>query len=56
MKGQFVIVNLLTMDFMKDDDGIIKYYESESEAIWVCGMYEFENVWVMQLIHNHIEN
>ena len=25
------------------------------KACTVCGMYEFENVWVMKLMYNHIE-
>jgi hypothetical protein len=43
------------MDFMKDVDGNIKYYDTEDEACLICGIYEFENVWVMKLIYNHIE-
>lgn len=56
MKGQYVIINLIDMDFMKDEKtGKISYYDTEDEACTVCGMYEFPNVWVMKLIHNHIE-
>jgi hypothetical protein len=55
MKGQYVIIDLRNMDFMKED-GKIVYYNTEEEACDVCGMYEFENAWVMKLIYNHIEN
>jgi hypothetical protein len=44
------------MDFMKDKDGIIKYYDTEEEAGIVCGVYEHENAWVLKLIYNHIED
>lgn len=54
MIGQYVIIDLRNMDFMKDEKGIV-YYNSEEEACNVCGMYEFENAWVMKLIYNHIE-
>ena len=55
MKGQYVIINLLNMDFMKNKEGKINYYDTEEEAFIVCGMYELENAWVMKLIYNHIE-
>lgn len=55
MKGQYVIINLQTMDFMKDLDGNISYYNSTDEALNVCGIYEFENVWILKLIHNYLE-
>ena len=43
------------MDFMKDEQDAIVYYNSLDEAVTTCGMYEFENAWVMQLIQNHTE-
>lgn len=54
MKGQFVIIDLRTMDFMKNEGKII-YYDTFDEACSVCSMCEFENAWVMQLMYNHIE-
>ena len=56
MKGQFVIIDLRNMDFMKDEEGKISYYDTMDEACATCGMYEFENAWVMQLMYNHIED
>ena len=55
MKGQYVIISLIDMDFMKNKEGKINYYDTEEEAFIVCGMYELENAWVMKLIYNHIE-
>ena len=55
MEGKYVIIDLRTMDFMKDQDGIIKYYDTEEEAGIVCGVYEHENAWILKLIYNHIE-
>jgi len=43
------------MDFMKNEKGEINYYDTKEEAFSVCGIYEFENAWVMELIYNHIE-
>ena len=55
-KDQYVIFDLKKRDFMKDVNGEIEYYDSEEEAKLICGLYEFENVWVLKLIYNHIEN
>ena len=56
MKGQFIIIDLRTMDFMKDNEGRIKFYNTLDDALLICGMYEFQNAWVMKLIYNHIES
>ena len=55
MKGQFVIIDLRNMDFMKDLQGKIVFYDTYEDACDICGIFEFENVWVMQLMYNHIE-
>jgi hypothetical protein len=55
MKGQFVIIDLRNMDFMKDENGKIVFYDSYDDACDTCGIYEFENAWVMELKYNHIE-
>jgi uncharacterized protein YacL (UPF0231 family) len=55
MEGKYVIIDLRNMDLMKNKEGKINYYDTEEEACTICGMYEFENVWVMKLIHNHVE-
>jgi hypothetical protein len=43
MENKYVIIDLRSMDFMKDKEGKINYYDTEIEACEVCGMYEFEN-------------
>ena len=55
MKGKYVIIDLRNMNFMKNEKGEINYYDTLEEASVTCGMYEFENVWVMKLMYNHIE-
>jgi hypothetical protein len=55
MKDQYVIIDLRNMDFMKGYEGEIIYYETEDQAILACGIYEFENAWVMKLIYNYID-
>ena len=55
MEGKYVIIDLRTMDFMKDEHDIIKYYDTEEEAGLTCGIHEFENAWIMKLVYNHIE-
>lgn len=54
-RGKYVIIDLRNMDFMKNEKNEINYYDTREEAAIVCGMYEFENVWVCKLIYNHIE-
>lgn len=56
MEGQYVIIDLRNMDFMKDLEGKIEYYDTEEEAREICGIYEIENAWIMKLIYNHIES
>ena len=55
MEEQYVIIDLRNMDFMKDQSGNIKYYNTEEQAGIACSIYELENAWVMKLIYNHKE-
>ena len=55
IQAQYVIIDLRDMGFFKDKYGKIIYFDTEEDACSTCGMYEFENVWVMKLIYNHIE-
>ena len=55
MKDKYVIVDLRDMDFMKDNNGEIIYYDTEDKACSTCGIYEVEDAWVMKLIYNHKE-
>lgn len=54
-KDKYVIIDLRTMDFMKDKEGVIEYYDTMEDACNTCGIYEFEDAWVMKLMYNHIE-
>jgi hypothetical protein len=56
MKNKYVIIDLRNMDFMKNKEGNINYYDTEEEASLVCGVYELENAWVMLLLYNHFGN
>ncbi len=51
MKDQYIIIDPRNIDFMKDKDGKINYYDTEEDACLTCGMYEFENALVMKLIY-----
>jgi len=55
MKDKYAIIDLKTMDFMKNEEGFINLYDTTEEASTVCGMYEFDDVWVVKLIYNHRE-
>ena len=56
MENKYVIIDLRNMDYMKDKEGKICVYDTLDEAGDVCGMYEFEDAWICQLIFNHKEN
>ena len=55
-KNKFVIIDLKNMDYMKNEDGYINFYDTMDDACETCGMYEFEDVWVMRLMYNHKES
>ena len=55
MKDKYVIIDLRNMDYMKNEEGKINYYDTLEDACLTCGMYEFEDAWVCKLIFNHIE-
>jgi len=54
--GKFVIVkDLQFSDYMKDDNGKIKIYDTFLEAAETCGIYEFEDVLILEISYNHVE-
>lgn len=57
-KGQFVIIDLRNMDYMKTDidSGEIEVYDDLDEACTVCGFVETEDAWVCELKYNHRES
>lgn len=55
--NKYIIVkDIYFSDFMKDEDGKIKTYNTRKEALETCGMYEFEDVLVLKIEANYIEN
>lgn len=56
MENKYVIIDFRNMDYMKDKEGKICMYDTIDEAGDVCGIYEFEDAWICQLIFNHKEN
>ena len=56
MKGKYLIIDLDTAQVMKDVNGVTRIYDSMEEASLVCGMYEFEDVWICKLEYNYKDN
>lgn len=55
--GKFVIVkDLQFSDFMKNEKGEINVYDTYNQAMFVCGMYELEDVLVMEIKYNYVES
>ena len=52
---KYIIVDIISKEFFKDADGNVKIFEDYDDALLHCGIYEFENAWVCELKHNHIE-
>ena len=55
LKGNYVEIGIKGSGGYEGATAEINYYDTEEEACDVCGMYEFENAWVMKLIYNHIK-
>lgn len=41
-EGKFVVIDLETMTFFKNEEGKLKYFDTEEEACNTCGMYELD--------------
>ena len=55
--GKFVIVkDLQFSDFMKNEKEEINVYDTYDQAMLVCGIYEFEDVLVMEIKYNYVES
>jgi tRNA (Thr-GGU) A37 N-methylase len=52
---KYIIVDIISKEFFKDADGNVKIFEDYDDALSHCGIYEFENAWICELKHNHIE-
>jgi len=55
MKGKYVIIDLRDMGYFKENGKDIVYFDTLDAAAETCGMYEFENVWIMKLEYNYID-
>ena len=53
---EYIIVDIISKEFFKDVDGNVKIFYNYDDALSHCGIYEFENAWVCELKHNHIED
>ena len=56
MTDQYIIVDIINKEFFKDVDGNVKVFNDYDNALLHFGIYELENAWVCQLMHNHIES
>jgi hypothetical protein len=56
IKGKYLIIDLNRMEAMKGVNGLIRAYDTVEEASRVCGMYEFEDVWICKLESNYKDN
>ena len=55
--GKFVIVkDLQFSDFTKNEKEEINVYDTYDQAMLVCGIYEFEDVLVMEIKYNYVES
>lgn len=54
-KDKYIIIDLRTMDYMKDVDGKMEIYDNEHDAGIACGVNEPENAWICKLIYNYKE-
>ena len=53
---KYIIVDIISKEFFKDVDGNVKIFDDYDDALLHCGIYEFENAWICELKHNHIED
>ena len=54
--NEYIIVDLINKQFFLDAHGNVKIFNDYDNALLHCGIYEFENAWVCELKHNHIED
>lgn len=59
LTGKFIIISnpqtLPIMDFMKDIHSNLCVYDTEEEALLVCGMYEFLDALVCEVKYRHLD-
>ena len=55
--GKYIIIkDLAFSDFMKDENGKIKVFDTLERAGETCGMYEFPDVLICKIERNYIES
>ncbi len=56
MKGKYIIVNLISLDYMKNaPNGDVCMYDTLKEAKDVCAIHELTHAWVLRFEHYHVE-
>lgn len=55
IKGKFVIINLRTMDFFKNDKKEMLYFNNRQDACEYLGFCEFNECSVLEIIHTYLE-
>lgn len=53
---QYIIVDIFKKLFVNDVNGNTKIFETFDDAQLYCGIYEFENAWICELIYNYKED
>ena len=58
MKGQYVIISLIDMDFMKNKEGKINYYDTLQEAADIWSSTEYDNfyAWYFNFTNGNANN
>lgn len=54
-KESVIVKDFQFSDFMKNEKGEISVYDTYDQAMLVCGMYEFEDVLVMEIKYNYVD-
>lgn len=55
--GKFIIIKDLDFsDYMKNENGDIDTYNTHEAAQITCGMYEFEDVLILEIKENYKES
>ena len=55
MRGKYIIVDIYTGDFMKDENGKLILYDTFESAYDSCFINEPPDVWICKLEFNYIE-
>jgi hypothetical protein len=54
--NKYIIIDFDSMIVFRNGVGVIKYFDTEQEAIDYCGIYELNDVFILKLIHHYIES